>query len=387
MVTWLLTTRFVQDAPAITAPPLTKDQINTKYFKSNIDRWTLLRTAFSHPTSNFNVQFAHQFVWQNSPEQYHTMLKKFYLTPPHYTLRLVQFKGDLLARAEEYFFLQDPNSLEIYKTTHLLPESQKGALLSETEARSIAVNYLSEQYGLATNQIEEISAISTQHPNRKDWLFTYFIAHEYNLNEAQARINVTISGDQVTDSNRFIFVPEEWQRKQLNMKSFTDTIKVFSSLLLLVIILLSSIVGVLHWNKNKYSSKTIFIIAVTIFFLLFGEICNNISSLISEFNTSEPFINQLFQILSGSFVALLLRSVSIALVLCYTTQIYSLYYVSKNYTTYLVGSILGIIMVGSESLLKYILPSYHPVWANYLPLASFIPSLAIISYSLFQYIF
>src|SRR5205814_3031220 len=99
---------------------------------------------------------------------------------------------------------------------HKLPESLEGASLTKEQASVIAYRALIEHFNVDPIVLTALSAQETQLPHRKNWLFTFADTHVYPLEKGQARISITISGDEVTDAKRDIHVPEAWEREELN---------------------------------------------------------------------------------------------------------------------------------------------------------------------------
>ena len=95
-----------------------------------------------------------------------------------------------------------------------MPEERQGKQLSESDARIIAHAALHDIYNREPETFKEISAISAKQPDRLDWNFTFADTQNFPLEAGQARILITIAGEQLVDNCRYIHVPEDWVRNQ-----------------------------------------------------------------------------------------------------------------------------------------------------------------------------
>src|SRR5260370_7255706 len=74
----------------------------------------------------------------------------------------------------------------------------------------------------AWNVIPE-EANSKKKPNRLDWEFTWE-KHGFRAKDAPYRLQVSLQGDRVGDSEEFLKVPEAWQRSFARLRSGNDTL-------------------------------------------------------------------------------------------------------------------------------------------------------------------
>ena len=153
------------------------------------------------------------FVWRTEGKEKYQELLGSYLTPPSWAVRYLSFSGDLIDRAFEFVAVIGPDGT-LLRSNLIVPETLNGASLQEGEARGIALEALQNQHGIAPIDLKEISATPQERPHRKDWTFIFQDKKVTFSNEGEARIQVTILGDKVTNINRFVFVPETWLRNQ-----------------------------------------------------------------------------------------------------------------------------------------------------------------------------
>ena len=125
-----------------------------------------------------------------------------------------------------------------------LPEDQPGATLSDEEARSLAESRLKEILGvdLASYQLVE-HAQEVQPGGRTDHRLVYEHQRQ-DIGEARYRLRLTVSGDRFTEIERFVKVPEAFNRRFQEMRSSNTAIGAVGSVaMVLVYILGGCIIG------------------------------------------------------------------------------------------------------------------------------------------------
>ncbi|MGB8366800.1 MAG: type II CAAX endopeptidase family protein, partial [Candidatus Babeliales bacterium] len=297
LVTWLMTSQFTSDAFPLT---LTRDQAITQA-KENLKEkginlsisWQPLTGVFSNYENNILLELQHRFIWEKGGKENYQKLLNTYLMSPYWIIRFAQFQGDIVERAEEYRLLLQ-NTNRVFRTLHTLPQTKPGAQLTEEQALTIAQKTIKKQLNLNPTILKKISATAEQQPNRKDWAFIFSDAHNYPLSTGQARIYVVVSGNKVTDLNRYIHVPEEWERNEQNNQNRIAIIKMLCSLFLIIFSSIASWIVIRYWHP--FISRKAFLLFFSSFLILFlGNIFNGWPTTIFYFNTTAPFLSQLFQ--------------------------------------------------------------------------------------------
>ena len=375
MLTWLVTTQFKNDSYSLM---ITRAHA-IKQAQKQLEQQDITLIAPWQPLTNvlagYGVQ--HRFIWQEGGKDVYQKLLGTYLKPPYWIVRFAQFEGDIIERAEEYqLSLHEQNV--IFRTLHILPETRPGTQLTEEQARIIAHNVLTEQFNLDPATLEEISAIAEQQPARKDWVFTFADQTIYPLKKGQARINVVISGDMVTDVYRYIHVPEEWLRNEQNKQNIAGIINILCSLFFSIFFIIGSTIGITQWKYLTISRKTVMIIFGILFVLFMGTIVNEWPRIIGKFNTSAPFTNQLFQTFSALIFISFIQASIISLLVAAITILKTNTTLPKTSTTYLIGISIGLFITGAQALLFFLLPSAGPLWADYSALGTFLPAYTVI---------
>jgi uncharacterized membrane protein YoaK (UPF0700 family) len=304
---WLLVFPFKSDTWDLNLKRQDAIQIAKKYWQEHTKEglgpeWEPQATLWSA------VQQPEEFIWETSgPETLHRLIGS-YLSPPVWIVRFVRFHVEVAERAEFYQITVAKDG-QILQARHEIPDGRKGARLLEAEARTLALRAMANHYPLAPQTMKEVSSSAIKQLHRMDWLFT-FSHPEVSLKTGEARSVVSISGDEVSSTSRFIFVPEDWIRQDRNQKTF---LRILNSTCLCVLILLSItalIYSVIAWTQKRFDfplfSKTLGIL-LALGFLLF---LNHLPASVAHFSTIEPKSHQilnlilfgLIKIVAGAFV-------------------------------------------------------------------------------------
>lgn len=387
LIAWISLTRFDHDGITFT---VNRNEAvayaNAVLEKKNVvlnEQWKTLPLIFAHYNLVPHIAAQHTFIWKKGKKELYHQLLGTYLEPAHWTVRYAQFEGDLIQRAEEHKIMLYNN--HVLRYSHQLPESSVGAALSPEEARVIAHAALREQFNLEPTAVTEISATQAQLPNRVNWLFLFSHDALYPLETGQARIAIMIAGDKVVDAARFIHVPEEWARKEQNKQNMLLIIR-FVLLILLVCSLLVAIIIAVRQKKTFLFSPKIFIGATgTILILNILDIINGWQTLVGAFNTSIPLKDQLFQLIIGLGVSILVRAplfgILISYVMSYTHRSSS----TRAITNIGAGIGAGFLVAGALTFAHKIVASHLPLWPQYDILGYSVPLLGSLSSIIIQY--
>jgi len=382
-----LTTQFRNDAYPLNITRIQAIQQAQKQLKQQAITlpapWKPMTQVFAN-YENSLLELQHRFIWQKGGKENYQKLLGTYLMPPYWIVRFAQFDGDIIERAEEYRLLSQTANT-IFRTLHMLPQKRPGAQLTKEQARIIAQDAVKKQFNLDPTALEEISATAQQQPARKDWTFIFADHLHYPLEKGQARIYVVVSGNMVTDTHRYIHVPEEWERSEQNKQNRAAIIKMLCSLLLVIFSVAGSIIVIRQWRP--LISRKMLLSIFGIFLILFtGIIVNEWPRIIFQFNTMAPIANQLFQTFSALIVMLFIRASVISLLVAAITMVKSTITLPQTSITYLIGMNVGLFIAGAHALIHYLLPPTEPLWADYTPLGTFSPAFAVIANLFITYV-
>jgi len=383
ILAWLVTTQFKNDAYSL----MVTRAHATEQAKKQLQQQDITLTAPWKPLTQVFTDYGiqHRFIWQEGGKDTYQKLLGTYLMPPYWVIRFAQFEGDIIERAEEYQLSLQEQSI-IFRTLHILPETRPGTQFTEEQARIIAHNALTKQFNLDPATLEEISAVAEQQPARKDWVFTFADHTIYPLKKGQARINVIINGNMITDAYRYIHVPEEWERNEQNKQNIAGIINILCSLLLSIFFIMGSVISITQWRNFTTSRKAVMITFGILFVLFMGAIVNEWPSIIGKFNTSAPFSNQLFQTFSALIFISFIKASIISLIVAAVTMFRTNTTLPQTRIAYPIGISIGLFITGTQALVRSLLPSTEPLWADYSALGTFLPAYTVIAHLVTFYI-
>ena len=313
------------------------------------------------------------FVWREGGPGKYSELVGEYLAPPQWMVRYVTFEGDIADRAEEYRLYYDGEG-NPFRYVHRLPENAVGAVIEEDEARKLADETVTDLYGLSPDGLGFVSSEPIKRDNRRDWRFVYSDSAHYNLDKGEARIEVTISGDKVTDSRRFVFVPEEWSRNERNRQTIGDILR-YGSLGILILTCFAGVIwGIISWSRRKFSVRAFVFGAGALFVLNALGLFNSWYQALSGFSTAQPFLNQVLIVLMGGLLVSVFLSGAVGLLLGLS------HYLAGASTPgrgiHLKGIALGFAAAGLATLAGLVQPDLEPFWPDAGPLNELAPLLS-----------
>ncbi|MCK5632672.1 CPBP family intramembrane metalloprotease, partial [bacterium] len=374
---WGLLTTFQQESPKLLISKSKAISLAQKELeKRNITldkTWQTLPMLIGNYTTHPIHTMQHQFIWQSDKSLYRSLIGS-YLAPSRWVIRFVTFSGTISERSEEYLVIITEHGT-VFRFIHKIPELKSGKHLNEKKAREIAHNYLAQSIKIQPNQVQEISATKTKKPNRTDWLFTFFNPTVYTLQEGKAQIKIQISGNEITDSNYDIHVPEIWQRENRKKQNMMGIIKILSMIFLFGLFL----IALFKRKRYTFSIPTAIISFVVYSFILTFSFFNTWTTIIANINTSEPFGQQLFFILAALSIGMIIQVGILALFSGFTYSYKSTKLTIKKFKIFIVGLCLGTTVIALNSLWQAFFPPIKPLWATFELLATRLPLIASIN--------
>ena len=309
---WLLLTPFESDAPPLevgreTAAGVARDLFEEEGIEVP-DPWRQMTRIAAQTGQEV------RFVWQEGGETPYRQLLGTYLSPPHWEVRYARFEGDVAERAEEYLVFVDPEGTA-YRFRHRLPEGRPGASLSEEAARELAEARIEERYDVGLDSLEEISAVPAQHPERKDWTFTFQDPERYPLEQGEARIVVEIAGERVVDTYRHVHVPEDWAREQRDRRTARLVVQIASWILVVLILVAGMVTATVSWSRRRFSLRAFLVSFGVLLVLHLVEMGNGWPQIVAGFSTAQPFELQLWAVVGAGAVFLILMAAAVALII------------------------------------------------------------------------
>lgn len=393
-LTIFFTTRFTTDAPPLKILRSQAIEIARKQLAhEGISTETFQAYAKMKPSleKKEDKDLAHRYIWQTYTKPIYTQLTETYLNPAHWIVKFLKFSGSQQERAESYEVLvgarthKQPVTYEVLSWEHKIAENIPGAQLEKKEARALAEKSLTA-HGIHLADVQELSAVPKQLPERIDWTFTF--AHNLNesIKKGEPRIVITITGDEVAHYYTKIHLPEMWKRTEKKEHAATSALQTLCSLLIRILCLLGMCIALLFLAYKKISGH-VFASSFAVFILLSGiKLLNNWPQLIAQFNTSAPFATQAFQTYGRLTLQSLVYALIFACLLSIILQIKQRYSYSDLKTSYIIGITSGLLLAATWTFISHFQPSLAPLWGYYNILGTALPSLGFLNTYLLKYL-
>lgn len=373
LVAWLALGQFTNDSEPIEitrseAMSRASTVLNQKGFALGPEWRTL-------PTVEAPLNENDRFIWQEGGEEvYHQLLGTF-LGSAYWDIRIAKFEGDVAERAEEFKVSLNGKG-EVNQFVHNLPEAREGPTLSQEEAKALADGALKERFNLDAALLTLVSSEPSKKPNRQDWLFTYADRNAYPLEKGEARLDVRVSGDEVTDAFRYIHVPEDWLRQERSKRSITTIIEYGSQMVFIALLLTGAVLAIVSWSRKKYHRKAFLFSASLLFLLGLASAALNWPTLMARLSTAQPLNLQLGTFVIATFIAALFTGGTVGLVVGLCHFWHESRPVGTLKDSILNGLAMGLFAAGILNCVGYLTPDLGPTWASYSAAGTFIPSLA-----------
>ena len=260
---------------------------------------------------------------------------------------------------------------------HRLPEERPGATLEEGPARLLAHQVLQQRFELRPEALEEISATPQKQPARRDWTFTFRDSLNYPLAEGEARLSVTIAGDEVTSSQRFVHIPEEWRRQERERTDLLGKIR-FTSILVLILGALGLIVGaIVSWSRGHFAPPTVVRIPILVGALGLIAAANEWPDTEHAYSTAEPLSHQIPLALAGGLLLPLFGSLVLALLAGFA-HVWQRPAPSGAAPALTAGLALAAVIAGAGSLIVHLSPSLQAFSPSHSGATHYLPPLSAI---------
>ena len=316
---------------------LAKDYMSEYNINLNND-WVML-TALNTGT----IDIDDDYVWENEGGEYYKNLLGSYVSNNNWIVRYVKFDGDVSERSEEYrIILNHDGSLN--QIMHKYPENAEGLRINESDARVIAMEFVENRFLLKNVEIEEISASPSNLVNRDDWFFIFKDTFNSTA-DTELRIKISISGDEIVSFDRYVHIPEKWQRDYKDDKTFLSIVNLVSYFLMMFFVVYAAAFSLSKWSKGAFNFSVFKTVSIVLLFLGFLDLFNSYPQITSSFSTGSPFMNQIITGIGGSVVMLVLGSLLLASIIGNITKVpkKSIYVFSNLEVILLSVGILGLI--------------------------------------------
>ena len=315
----------------------------------------------------------HRLVWNEAgPEAFRAVVRP-YLSTLSWRVRYARFEGDVAARAEEYIVWVNGNGT-VERFQHRLAQSTAGASLEEAAAREIAREALAGLDPVA--EFAEVSASSERHPERTDWSFTFRDESLDDLAGGEARVQVQVAGDEVVDTRRFLFVPEQWQRDDDQRRNSVGIAATASNIVLLAMLFAGAVAGVVGFARGRANLRAALAIGGLMLALQAIGLANNLPAIWNGLSTAQPLSLQLGVLLASSAVGALISAIVLGLVAGYVQGPVAGPPQQGRMPLAIGGLALGLGLLGALALAGAFSASPLPPWSNFGFVSTVLPWLA-----------
>jgi hypothetical protein len=261
------------------------------------------------PTPDEGSTGAHEFVAQTAGPDRMRQLVGVYLPEPRWQVRVVTFQGDLVERAEEWLVLVDRDG-RAFRAIHTLPESRRGASLDEAAARERATAALAKEFSLdlARGQAREVSARPAKLPNRTDWTFTFADNTQPPLPSGELRLEIVLAGEEVARVRRFVFVPQDWERRQQAAGTRNLILRILVGVMFGGLLVAAAIAGIVSWSRGHYTPRLFLMTTSFMFLVALIAAANNWPMTFAQLQTEIPLPLQVAVAIGIGLVALVIAA-------------------------------------------------------------------------------
>lgn len=196
-----------------------------------------------------------QWVFEEYGAEVHRGLLGTWIPSPHWQVRFVAFEGPAEDRAEEFAVAVGGDGV-VTGFRHTLPEGREGPSLDEAAARAVALEALVAR-GHDPAAFDEVAADQSARPARLDWTFGFRAREVLPDTLGEARVNITVSGDEVTAIRTVVEPPESWVREQAALLNRVLALAIPVVLLVLAGGSFLVVAGVRLWTRKALHLPTL----------------------------------------------------------------------------------------------------------------------------------
>lgn len=160
--------------------------------------------------------------------------------------------------------------------------------LTHKEAEAFARNFVEKETGNSLEGFDLIKDEESQKPKRKDHSFT-FEDTKRDYKGARMRVFISLAGDQIDAYNRYLHVPEAWERKFANIRSYNLMLAKIAQIFMTLLGLAS--VFAFGWAVMTGNIRWRPVIVIALIYSIFPvfDNINNFNELVDEYDTTITF--------------------------------------------------------------------------------------------------
>ncbi len=366
---WAFFAHFAYDAPPLDVGRVRAEQLARQALTERgvtLDsNWKALPQLDGSPGE------PHKFVWRTAGRDAYNRLLGQFMPPPRWTVRFARFTGDVAERAEEYQVMVGAGGT-VTGVRHLLPEDKAAPSMAEADARALAHQTLRDRFNFDDASLKEVEAKPSQQKNRTDWLFTFTVATTPPLKKGETRATVSIAGNEVNAAGRFVFIPEEWARAERDRQTLPNMINIACIALVALAAVGGIVFGIVSWVRRGFSVRTFLVVAPLLLVVNLAARFNEWPQVTAAFSTAQPYELQVTVLVATLVIGLTALALGIAVLGGYVTRTPRAPQFGST-GRWMAGVAVAFLAAGIGAAVSRLAPSFEPAWANYGPLASYVP--------------
>ncbi|HVN34820.1 MAG TPA: type II CAAX endopeptidase family protein [Casimicrobiaceae bacterium] len=313
----------------------------------------------------------HAFVWREAgPGRYRALVGSV-LAPPLWDVRYAMFEGDVSSRAEEWRITVDPAG-NARQVRHALPEASPGARLEGDAARAIAERAIASGFGVDPAEMKLVSSEQKDRPARTDWAFTYADPGIDVGKDGEARFAVTIAGDEIAATGRYVYVPEAWSREEREREGRIGNARIAAALAFAVAAIAALGVAVRAWMRRQCDTRAAALTLTITLAAAAAGIAVMWPTFAIKLKTTEPVATQVLLLVAGLMLAAALGSLVVALatgVGTWAAKSRPRTALAGRLPAWAGGSAAALAVAGAAAVAERFVPPEAPLWPS-LPFAA-----------------
>jgi hypothetical protein len=136
-----------------------------------------------------------------------------------------------------------------------VPQAEAGAALSADDARAIAVATAVRDWHVDFDRYRPLTASATTQPGKRvdhEFIYERKLDSAPPIGDGRLRLRLVVAGDRLTQLQRFVYVPEAFQRRYATIRSANDNIAAAAGVVAAVVYGLGGCVIGLIWLMRRH---------------------------------------------------------------------------------------------------------------------------------------
>ena len=157
-------------------------------------------------------------------------------------------------------------------------------------------------------QAREVSARPAKLSARTDWTFTFADGSLAPLPEGELRMDVVIAGEEISKATRYVFVPEQWERRTRAAETRNLIIRICVGVIFGGLLVAAAVSGIVAWSRRRYAARLFAVTSLLMFLAALVNTANNWPTTLAQMQTALPFAIQVGGVIGAGIVALIVAA-------------------------------------------------------------------------------